>query len=128
MTSTNRTEMIIRDRQDEDLDSIVTLALESLTWHADTFPHVRRPPARDGLASDFQALTPEPDTYFRVAVLDTTVTGFLTATIQPPNPNGIEALDEPTLYIADVIVTQAARRRGICQRRSNFDPFSSVEN
>lgn len=107
--------MVIRDCQDADLDSIVTLAIESLAWHADTFTNVRRPPARDELASGFHDLTIQPDTYFRVAILDAAVTGFLTATIQPPNPNGIEALDEPTVHIADIAVTHAARRRGIAR-------------
>ena len=107
--------MIIRDRRDEDTEVIVSLALESLRWHAETFSHIRPAPPRDSLLSDFRELAATPDTYFRVAELDATVVGFLTAGLHPPTSGGIEALDEPSVYISDVVVTSSARRRGIAR-------------
>jgi ribosomal protein S18 acetylase RimI-like enzyme len=41
------------------------------------------------------------------------VVGFLSATIRPATTSGIEALDEPSVYISDIVVTAAARRHGI---------------
>jgi ribosomal protein S18 acetylase RimI-like enzyme len=104
--------MIIRDRQHDDTDAIVTLALESLTWHAETFTNIRPAPTRDSLLTQFQDLADTADSYFRVAELDTVV-GFLTASLQPATTGGIEALDERSVYIADLIVTRSARRRGV---------------
>ena len=105
--------LIIRDRQDHDIEVIVDLALESMTWHADTFDNVRPAPQRQSLLTDFTGLPDSPDTYFRVAELDGTVVGFLTASLHPPTTGGIEALDGTSIYISDIIVTASVRRRGI---------------
>jgi ribosomal-protein-alanine N-acetyltransferase len=110
--------MIIRDRQQDDADAIATLALESLTWHAETFANIRPAPPRDSLLTQFQDLADTPDSYFRVAELDAVV-GFLTASLQPATTGGIEALDERSVYIADLIVTRTARRRGIARALLN---------
>ena len=108
-------ELIIRDRQEEDLEPIVALALESMTWHADTFSDIRPAPTGDALRAGFRELVPTADGYFRVAELAGTVAGFLTAGLQPPTTSGIEALDEPSVYISDVAVAPTARRRGIAR-------------
>lgn len=105
--------VIIRDHQDDDIEAIADLALESLAWHADTFPNIRPVPQRQSLLADFRDLPATEDMYFRVAELDTTVVGFLTASLQPATTGGIEALDRPSVYISDIIVTTAVRRRGI---------------
>jgi ribosomal protein S18 acetylase RimI-like enzyme len=107
--------LIIRDHQEHDIEAIVNLALESLTWHADTFTNIRPPPERQSLRTDFRGLADTPDTYFRVAELDTAVVGFLTASLLPATTGGIEALDHTSVYISDIIVTTAVRRRGIAR-------------
>jgi len=103
----------IRDRRGEDLPVIVDLALESIGWHAETFDDIRPAPAPEALAQEFSQLTDSPELYFRVAELAGTVIAFLTATIHPPRDGGIEALDGPSIYIADIIVTSSARRLGV---------------
>lgn len=105
--------MIIRDQQEDDIEAIVDLALESLAWHADTFPNIRPVPQRQSLLGDFRDLAATSDMYFRVAELDAAVVGFLTASLRAATTGGIEALDRPSVYISDIIVTTAARRRGI---------------
>lgn len=107
--------VIIRDQQEQDTEAIVDLALESLTWHASTFSNIRPAPQRQSLLADFRRLTAAPDMYFRVAELDTAVVGFLTANLRPATTSGIEALDRRSVYISDIIVTKAVRRRGIAR-------------
>lgn len=104
---------VVRDRRADDLEAIVDLALESIGWHADTFRDIRSAPARDSLLTDYQQLGDSPETYFRVAELQGAVVGFLLARLHPPPTDGIEKLDGPSIYIADVAVTAAARRQGI---------------
>ncbi len=65
-----QSELIIRDRRDGDLEAIVALALESMTWHADTFDDIRPAPTADALRSGFRELVPTADSYFRVAEVD----------------------------------------------------------
>lgn len=108
-----QSELIIRDRRDGDLEAIVDLALESMRWHADTFGHLRPVPSADALRAGFREIVPTADSYIRVAEIGSTVAGFLTAGVQPPTTSGIEALDEPSVYVSDVVVTQSARRGGI---------------
>ncbi|WP_152361557.1 GNAT family N-acetyltransferase [Microlunatus speluncae] len=115
MPGPEQAELIIRDRRDTDLEAMVTLALESMTWHADSYPDVRPAPPADALRGGFRELVPTADSYVRVAELDTLVVGFLTAALLPPTTSGIEALDEPSVYISDIIVTGTARRRGIAR-------------
>lgn len=107
--------VIIRDQQEQDIEAIVDLALESLTWHASTFTNIRPAPQRQSLLAEFGRLTDAPDMYFRVAELDSTVVGFLTAGLRPATSGGIEALDRRSVYISDIIVTTAVRRRGIAR-------------
>ena len=113
MIQLDRNSITIRDRRDDDLPVVVDLALESISWHAETFDDIRPAPERQALAHEFSQLTDSPELYFRVAELDGTVIAFLTASIHPPRDGGIEALDGPSIYIADIIVTSSARRLGV---------------
>lgn len=105
--------MTIRDHQPEDVDAITALALESLTWHAESFGDIRPAPAAEALRAQYREIP--ADQYLRVAEVDSNIVGFLTAGIQPATTSGIQALDEPSVYIADVAVTRAARRRGVAR-------------
>lgn len=113
MTSIDQHPITIRDRRAQDLPIIVDLARESISWHAETFGDVRPAPDRAALAHEYGQVVDSPELYFRVAELEDTVVGFLSASINPPRKGGIEALDEPSIYIGDIIVTKAARRRGV---------------
>lgn len=113
MIPLDQNSITIRDRRDEDLPVIVDLALESISWHAETFDDIRPAPASQALSHEFSQLTNSPELYFRVAELAGTVVAFLTASIHPPRNGGIEALDGPSIYIADIIVTSSARRLGV---------------
>lgn len=112
MTSIDQTSISIRDRRDEDLATIVDLALESMIWHADTFTDIRAAPDREALTRAYAQ--PDPAwPYFRVAELEGSVVAFLSASINPPRDGGIEALNGPSIYIADIVVTKSARRHGV---------------
>ncbi|MCL2536617.1 MAG: hypothetical protein FWE39_20855, partial [Nocardiaceae bacterium] len=73
MNPTEHKPITIRDRRDDDLPVIVDLALESLSWHAETFDDIRPAPGREALAHDFEQLTESTELYFRVAELAGTV-------------------------------------------------------
>jgi GNAT superfamily N-acetyltransferase len=107
--------LLVRHRRERDLETIVNLAFESLSWHAETFPDVRPAPSTESLASAYQQLEDSTKSYFRVAEIDGEVVGFLSASIQPPTTSGIEALDDPSVYIGDIVVTASVRRRGIAR-------------
>jgi len=129
VTPLDQNSITIRDRRAEDLPVIVDLALESISWHAQTFDDIRPAPAPDALAHEFSQLSDSPELYFRVAELDGTVIAFLTATIHPPRDGGIEALDGPSIYIADIIVTSSARRLGVgAALLTDLDRWAATHN
>lgn len=113
MTSLAHNPISIRDRRDGDLHVVVDLALESISWHAEAFTDIRPAPGRDALVHEYGQLADSPELYFRVAELAGRVVAFLSASIQPPRDGGIEALDGPSIYIADIVVTRSARRLGV---------------
>ena len=105
--------MIIRDRTPQDVPAVADLARESIAWHAETFPDIKPAPSRESLIEGFEQPAASPESYFRVADAGGALVGFLTAQLNPPPAGGIEAFEGPFVYIADVAVTQGARRRGI---------------
>jgi ribosomal protein S18 acetylase RimI-like enzyme len=106
----------IRPRSPADLDAIVTLALETLRWHAEQWTDLRPPPTAESLRSSYAQVSEDDGGYFHLAECDGAVVGFLSARVTPQPEGGMERHDGPVVWISDVVVTVRARRAGVASQ------------
>lgn len=125
---TRRDAVSVRDVRSADLEAVADLAAESVDWHAATFPDVPSHTERRDFITGYRDFAATADTYFRVAETNGSVVGFLTAQLstvrEPAHSDQMRSV-----WIADIVVTRQARRRGIARSLlHDLDEWASRSN
>jgi len=93
--------------------------LDAGRYYAHLDPASFQVPARDGLAEWFDRTLADqdPHTLSLAAVVGNDIAGFLSATLQPPNPAArwqlLSSLSQPQLFIQALVVAEQHRRHGV---------------
>ena len=96
-----------------DGEAIAGLYRETVQWHAGQWPQDLRS-LNDAVVRTLpELISPEENTFFRVAESAGAVVGLISASINPAPSGGMNRYDGPVVWVGDVVVTESARRQGV---------------